>query len=90
MVKATVITIVIYYCNTFIVQATEYVSKKFLVKNYKIAYNSTTTEARRKISRDMGSLEICTFFDVGFIQNGFWIPFTSLHILLLLFCYLSF
>jgi len=35
----------------------------YLVKNHKIAKNSTTTKAREKNSTDMESLEFKTFFD---------------------------
>jgi hypothetical protein len=34
--------------------------KFYLVKNYKIAKNSTTTKAREKISTDLESLEVRT------------------------------
>jgi hypothetical protein len=37
----------------------------YLVKNHKIAKNSTTTKAREKISTDLESLEFENFFDVG-------------------------
>jgi len=37
----------------------------YLVKNHKIAKNSTTTKAREKISTDLESLEFEKFFDVG-------------------------
>jgi hypothetical protein len=40
----------------------------YLVKNHKIGKNLTTTEATEKISTDLESLEIWTFFDVGFIK----------------------
>jgi len=36
----------------------------YLVKNHKIAQNSTTTKAREKTSTDLESLEFYKFFDV--------------------------
>ncbi len=37
-----------------------------LVKNHKIADNSTTTEAREKVRKDLESLEFYKFVDVDF------------------------
>jgi hypothetical protein len=40
----------------------------YLVKNNKIAKNSTTTKAREKIITDLESLEFYKFFDVCFTK----------------------
>jgi len=48
----------------------------YLVKNHKIAKNSTTTKAREKISADLEFLEFYKFFDVCLTK------FKSNHILL--------
>ncbi len=49
----------------------------YLVKNHKIANNSTTTEAREKVRKDLESLEFYKFADVGFTK------FKNNHILLI-------
>jgi hypothetical protein len=41
---------------------------QLLMKNHRIANNSTTSEAREKKSNDLESLEFQTFFDVGFTK----------------------
>jgi hypothetical protein len=48
-----------------------------LVKNHKIADNSTTTEAREKVRKDLEYLEFYKFADVGFTK------FKNNHILLI-------
>ncbi len=48
-----------------------------LVKNHKIADNSTTTEDREKVRKDFESLEFYKFVDVGFTK------FKNIHILLI-------
>ncbi len=40
----------------------------YLVKSHKFANNSATTEAREKISADLGSFEFEKFFDVCFTK----------------------
>jgi hypothetical protein len=40
----------------------------YLAKHYKIANNSTTTEAKEKISRYWESLELQKYFDVFLIK----------------------
>jgi hypothetical protein len=36
----------------------------YVLKNHKLAKNSTTTKAKEKISTDLESLEVSNFFDV--------------------------
>ncbi len=56
------------FCHQVAAWFPDLFSNFYLVKNHKIANNSTTTKAREKISTDLESLEFEKFFDACFTK----------------------